>query len=198
MAPLRTLPEALAAAAQSREGYVFAVRDSETRRSYAEMFDASQRAASAFRTTGLRRGDLVALIVDEAECFLTTLFGASSAGLIPASLYPPSTSSDRRRYLDATAAILRNARARAIVATAALASELEDMRSTCPDLDYVISSADLLTDAGQFAGRSEDRPLHESDAGHALQRVPQVSTAMGRVTSRASLKGIYSALHFGT
>ena len=158
MAPPRTLPEALAEAAQSGEGYVFAARDAETRRSYAEMFDAAQRAASVFRATGLRRGDLVALIVDEAEWFLTALFGASSAGVIPASLYPPSTSSDRRRYLEATAAILRNARARAVVTTAALASELEEMRSTCPDLDSVISAADLQAGTMPCAGA----PLTES------------------------------------
>jgi fatty-acyl-CoA synthase len=145
MAPLRTLPEALAEAAQSGEGYVFAARDRETRRPYAELFDASQRAASVFRATGLRRGDLVALIVDEAECFLTALFGASSAGVVPASLYPPSTSSDRRSYLDATAAILRHAHVRAVVTTSVLASEIEEMRSTCPDLDFVISTGDLLT-----------------------------------------------------
>jgi fatty-acyl-CoA synthase len=104
---------------------------------------ASQRAASGFQARGLRPGDLVALTVDDSEHFLTALFGASWAGIIPASLHPPSTSSDRRRYLDATAAVLRNARARAVVTTAGLAADFEGLRSTCPDLDLVISAAEL-------------------------------------------------------
>jgi fatty-acyl-CoA synthase len=143
MAPLRTLPDALAEAAQSGEGYVFIGRGAEVRRSYAEMHDQSQRAAAAFQARGLRQGDLVALIVDDAEPFLTALFGASMAGIVPVSLYPPATSSDRRRYLDATAAILRNSRARAIVTTSGLAADFEGLRSTCRDLEMVISIADL-------------------------------------------------------
>ena len=151
MVPLRTLPEALAEAAQSGEGYVFAGRGAETRRSYAEMNAASQRAASAFQKRGLRRGDLVALIVDDSEHFLTALFGASLAGITPASLHPPSTSSDRRRYLDATAAILRNARARAVVTTAGLAADVEGLRSTCPDLEIVIPMAQDSPEAQDFS-----------------------------------------------
>jgi fatty-acyl-CoA synthase len=155
VSPLRTLPEALAEAARSGEGYIFAGRGVEMRRSYAEMFDASQRAASALQARSLERGDLVALIVDDAEHFLTALLGASSAGVIPASLYPPATASDRRRYLDATAAILRNSRARAIVTTASLVPELERLRSACPDLELVISTADLTTADPKFCTTSD-------------------------------------------
>ena len=143
MAPLRTLPEALADAARSGEGYVFASRGDETRRSYAEMHTASERAASVFQERGLGRGDLVALVVDDAGQFLTALFGASLAGITPASLHPPATSFDRRRYLDATVGIIRTSRARAVVTTAPLAADFEDLRSRCPDLDLVISTADL-------------------------------------------------------
>ena len=46
----------------------------------------------------------------------------------------------------------------------------------------------LLRDPRPFAGRSKDRPLHESDVGHALQGVPRVSGPMGCDTSRAPLK----------
>jgi len=108
MPRLRTLPEALTDAAESGEGYAFAGRAGEVRRSYAEMHAASRHAASGFQARGLRPGDLVALTVDDSEHFLTALFGASWAGVIPASLHPPSTSSDRRRYLDATAPKLKD------------------------------------------------------------------------------------------
>jgi acyl-CoA synthetase (AMP-forming)/AMP-acid ligase II len=87
------------------------------------MFDASQRAASAFQAQGLRRGDLVALIVDEAEDFLTALIGASSAGIIPASLYPPATFIRSRSLFqrDPPSSAPRSR----LVTTAALAAECE-------------------------------------------------------------------------
>jgi fatty-acyl-CoA synthase len=181
MAPLRTLPDALAEAAQTSEGYVFAGRDTETRRSYAEMFDASQRAASAFQARGLRRGDLVALIVDDAEQFLTALFGASSAGLIPASLYPPATSSDRHRYLDATAAILRSSRARAIVTAPAVVAELDGLRSRCPDLDLVISTADLTTADLKVCTTTESPTAQPPSQGFGVPRrsLPEQPTSAG-------------------
>jgi fatty-acyl-CoA synthase len=153
MTRLRTLPDALADAAGSGEGYVFAGAAAETRRSYAEIHQASRAAAAAFHGLGLGRGDLVALVVDEAEGFLTTLFGASIAGLIPASLYPPSTSTDRARYLAATAGILRRSRARAVVTSDRRAADFEDLRSSCPDLEVVVTPEALAAPCAIGSGR---------------------------------------------
>ena len=86
MTTLRTLPEALAEAARTDEGYVFVADGIETRRSYADLRLASLGVARALREAGLRPGDLAALAIGDAEQFLTTLFGASMAGIIPASL----------------------------------------------------------------------------------------------------------------
>jgi fatty-acyl-CoA synthase len=147
MSPVRTLPEALDEAAHSDAGYVFLASDGETRRSYAEIYDASRRVAHALRALGLGRGDLVALVVGDAEQFLTTLFGASIAGVIPASLYPPATTSDLPRYLAATAGILRSCGARAVVTTAGLQPHLDELRSRCPELSFVVACETL--DAGE-------------------------------------------------
>ena len=149
MTDLRTLPEALAAAARSGEGYTFVASgpgspgSSDTRRSYADMQRAARGVARGLRAAGLRRGDLVALVIGDAEQFLSTLFGAAIAGVVPASLYPPATMSDLVGYLEQTAAVLRRAGARAVVASPALAPELEILRATCPDLQVVLSSEGL-------------------------------------------------------
>ena len=67
---VRTLPQALADAANSGEGYLFVDERVEVRRSYAEMYAAAVVTATALLEAGLRRGDLVALIVADAEPFL--------------------------------------------------------------------------------------------------------------------------------
>jgi fatty-acyl-CoA synthase len=154
---VRTLPEALAAAARGDHGYIFVASGVETRRSYAEVYEASRRAASALRALGLARGDLVALIIADAEQFLTALFGASIAGVIPASLYPPTTTSDLPRYLAATAGILKACRARAVVTTTGLQPHVDALRSSCPELFCVVGCAALdASPAGPHAAVSAD------------------------------------------
>ena len=140
MASLRTLPEALAQGARAGTGYCFVSGDTERRRSYADMYEAALRTAGALRASGLKRGDMVGLVLPAAEQFLTTLFGASIEGLVPASLYPPATTSDLPRYLELTASILRVSGARAVVTTDALAPSFEEMKAQCPELSLVLSA----------------------------------------------------------
>ncbi len=104
-----------------------------------EMYAASLRVSAGLRALGLGRDDLVALVIGDSEQFLTTLFGASIAGVIPASLYPPATTSDLPRYLAATAGILRSCGARAVVTTAGLQPHLDALRASCPDLMFVVT-----------------------------------------------------------
>ena len=80
--------------------------------------------ARALREAGLRRGDLVALILPDAEQFLIALLGASLGGVTPASLAPPATTVGLPRYLERTQAILRASGARAIVTARRLAAPL--------------------------------------------------------------------------
>jgi acyl-CoA synthetase (AMP-forming)/AMP-acid ligase II len=143
MSRSRTLPEALADAARGDAGYRFASAGVERWRSYADVRQAALRVASALRDSGLRRGDLVALVVPDGEQFLTALFGASIAGVIPASLYPPATTADLPRYIELTAAILNAAEARAVVTSRALAPSFEAARAMCPRLSLVLRREDL-------------------------------------------------------
>ncbi len=115
----------------------------ETRRSFADVRETSLRVARALRDAGLQRGDLVAIVLADAEQFLATLLGASIAGLIPASLYPPATTSDLPRYIELTAAILNAADARAVVTSGALAPSFDEARAMCPQLSHVLCREDL-------------------------------------------------------
>ena len=147
MSDLRTLARALADAARLPHGITFLDRGQATVRSYAEIESASRRVARALAGAGLRRGDLVAIILADAEAFLTTLFGASMAGVVPALVTPPSTMIDLPRYVDATAGVLRAADARAVITDAALVPAFESLRAACPTVRFVIDRADLDTSA---------------------------------------------------
>ncbi len=138
MTPFRALATALADAAATAEGYVFIDGRGERRVTYAHLYGAASGLAAALRATGLACGDLVAIVVGDPERFLTSLFATSMAGLVPASLYPPSTTVDLAHSLDATAAVLRSSRARGVVTTPSLVAAMESLRATCPDLSAVI------------------------------------------------------------
>lgn len=139
----RTLPEALAEAAGAAAGYSFPSDGTDGFRSYADIQREAFRVARALADRGLRRGDLVGLVLADAEAFLTTLFGASIARLIPASLYPPVSTADLPRYIDLTATTLRASGARAVVTSRTLAPHFESIRATCPDLSLVLVREDL-------------------------------------------------------
>ncbi len=153
MRGLRTLPEALADAAASGATVTFVDRGDDTVRSYADLQAAAQGVAVSLLAAGLRRGDLAALIVSDAEQFLTALFGASMAGIVPALVYPPLTTVDLPEYLASVARVLRAADARAVVTDAALASDFDALRATCPALDVVLAREALDAPPSAIAGQ---------------------------------------------
>jgi len=145
MGDLRTLARALADAARLPCGITFVDRGSEIVRTYAELEASSRGVADALHAAGLQRGDLVAIVLSDPEAFLTTLFGASIAGLVPALITPPSTLAGLDRYFEATAGVLRAAGARAVVTDATLAPGFDALRPSQPALRRVLDRAALDT-----------------------------------------------------
>jgi fatty-acyl-CoA synthase len=74
------------------------------------------------------------------------LLGAALAGAVPASLYPPSTTTDLQRFFEATAPALAAARARAVITTAAFVPGFQAFRSQ-PNLEFVFTPENLDTRA---------------------------------------------------
>jgi fatty-acyl-CoA synthase len=156
MGELRTLPQMLADAAMSDAGFVFLSGAGETRCSYVELQHRSSCIARALNEAGFARGDLLALVLPDAEQFLTALFGVSMAGAVPATVYPPATTGDLTEYFDVTARILRVARARAVVTNASLAPGFATLRGQCPDLQTVLVAGEL--DAPPLTDRDLEYP----------------------------------------
>ncbi len=159
MSQPRTLPEALADASCSGEGYTFVDQRGERRRSYAQLFDAALRVARALEARGFRRGDVLALVIGDAEQYLTTFFGASLAGVTPASLYPPAIVSDLEAYLEATSRSIGIARARSIVTSPHLATAFEGLRSKDPDFPITSYAALAEGSIGSLEAGSDHRDL---------------------------------------
>jgi fatty-acyl-CoA synthase len=158
MIELRTLPGALAAAARTDQGFRFLSGDRVssderaataerlgsgsrvTARPYRAIFTSALGIASTLIASGLRPGDLVVIVIDAAEEFLTTFFGVSLAGTVPAPLSPPPSPHDAERCIEVAATVVRASGARAVATTAALADAFERLRPTCPSLSYVFTS----------------------------------------------------------
>jgi fatty-acyl-CoA synthase len=148
----RTLPQALRDAAAGEHGCLFlagGAESPEVHRTYSELLQASIGVAATLRQAGLKRGDLVGLAIGDAELFLTALYGASMAGVVPASLHPPGTTRDLDSYLDLTARVLSAAGARALVTHATLVEGFERVRAACPDLAIVLACEELRGQVGQ-------------------------------------------------
>jgi fatty-acyl-CoA synthase len=145
---LRTLPEALRDAAAGEHGCLFiggasAGHHADVYRSYADLHAAARGVSQSLRGLGLQRGDLVAVAIDDAESFLVALYGASMAGLVPASLHPPGATRDLDSYFERTAVVLRAAGARTLLTSAQLVKGFERVRLACPKLDGVVACGDL-------------------------------------------------------
>jgi fatty-acyl-CoA synthase len=158
MARPRTLSDALADAAASGHGYIFAGPRTETFCSYRDIYDRAARLAAALQSLGLAEGDLVALILDDSAAFLGTLFGASMSGVIPASVYPPAATADLDTYFSSTARLLQRARVRALITSAKLVDAFARWRASCPDVAVVIAYETLDAIAGDMLAPSTLNP----------------------------------------
>src|SRR5262245_814480 len=139
----KTLADALDAGSSTGVGYTFVSESGARTRSYAEIGLAARQIAAGLRGLGLERGDVAALVIGDAEQFLTTLIGAALAGVVPASLYPPSPTADLPRFLETTASVLAAAEARAVITISALAPGFRSLGSQLPHLECVFTPDDL-------------------------------------------------------
>jgi fatty-acyl-CoA synthase len=168
--PLRTLPQALRDAAAGGHGCLFIGAGTSGRhggvyRSYAELHASAHAVARSLRTMGLRTGDLVGLAIDDAEAFLTMLYGAAIAGMVPASLHPPGSGRDIEAYCGLTGGVLRASRARAVVTSARIAERLARDRSGCPGVNVVVDYEELRALESVPAASAVEVPASAEEPG---------------------------------
>jgi acyl-CoA synthetase (AMP-forming)/AMP-acid ligase II len=115
--PAETLASRLADAAQGGGRIVFVdAREREVAISHAELFARAQRAAGGIAARGIEPGERVAIVAATSPAFFDGFFGAILAGAVPVPLYPPVRLGRMQEYHERTAAMLRGARARIVLA----------------------------------------------------------------------------------
>jgi crotonobetaine/carnitine-CoA ligase len=127
---LRTLPALLARNATEDPDRVFlAHAGGELTRG--EVWDRAQRTASGFLDLGLKRGDRVAIMLDNGPEFISAWFGLATAGLVEVPLNPEL---GRERLLHA----MRNSRAVAAVVDVRYLAQFAQLRDELADLTTIV------------------------------------------------------------
>ncbi|MDJ0765586.1 MAG: AMP-binding protein [Myxococcota bacterium] len=135
-----TLVTAMQRAARSDKGVRFIDTSQEgVWLSYADLFDRSNRAATALAAAGVCPGDRVALILRTSPTFYDAFFGALGLGAVPVPMYPPFQLGVLEAWRERTADLLRRAKCSVVVVHNLYLSLVEAM-----DLDARVVSLDVL------------------------------------------------------
>lgn len=76
---------------------------------YEDLADGALRVAELLQARGMKRGDVVAIIVPTGPSFAAAFFGTLAAGGTPSPLVPPSMFDEAERYVAHNAALLADA-----------------------------------------------------------------------------------------
>jgi acyl-CoA synthetase (AMP-forming)/AMP-acid ligase II len=138
----------------SDRGIRFAVNGSEWDFcSYGSLTQSTVRVASGLRSLGVRRDDVVSIVLPSGPGFVATLFGTMLAGAVPSPLAPPMAFQDLGVYDDHVVGVLRTARPRLVVTDLALTDTIGQLArradaASVKTIDEVLASG---TDRGSPA-----------------------------------------------
>jgi acyl-CoA synthetase (AMP-forming)/AMP-acid ligase II len=114
-----TLASRLAAAARGGAAIAFLdAHEHETKLTHAELHARALRSAAGLAARGVAPGERVAVVAATGPEFFDGFFGAVLAGAVPVPLYPPVRLGRLDEYHERTAAMLRAARVRLVLADA--------------------------------------------------------------------------------
>ncbi|MEM7481126.1 MAG: fatty acyl-AMP ligase [Acidobacteriota bacterium] len=91
-------------------------REAETFAAWSELLDRALIVAGGLRAAGVRRGERVALVFPTQPAFFAAFFGVLACGAVPVPLYPPVRLGRLAEYHRRTAAMIRAANARMVLA----------------------------------------------------------------------------------
>jgi fatty-acyl-CoA synthase len=129
----------------------------------------AERCAGSLRAAGVRRGDRVALVFPTCPEFFDAFFGSLFAGAVPAPLYPPVRLGLMPEYDERTAAMLRGADVRLLLADSRVRRLLGGVLADylpplgCRTLDELPSAGATPTPANPMARGNDHARRSEPD-----------------------------------
>ncbi|MEP4379261.1 MAG: benzoate-CoA ligase family protein [Alphaproteobacteria bacterium] len=108
-----------------------AILTAEVKLTYQELCDVAAQAGNALRGCGLRRGDRVAMVLDDTPVYPAAFFGAVRAGFVPVLINILSTPDLLRYYIEDSAAPV-------VICEAGLLDTLREALEEGPTVDRVI------------------------------------------------------------
>jgi long-chain acyl-CoA synthetase len=135
----RLLPDALLASTDHSAGKVAVVADG-TAHSYEALLDAALRLARALQDNGVRRGDRVAVYLENSWPAVVAIYGTLLAGAV-LTVLNPQTKAEKLAYM------LADSEASALVTEQSLAPVFSEALARAPGVRCVICSGGLPDDA---------------------------------------------------
>lgn len=163
---------------------------------YAEVAQEMDRRARNLISSGLQKGDALAIVLPEPEEFVLTFLGAMAAGLVPVPLYPPLGLGQIDAYLETCRRILRSSKSVAIVTDSRTSHLLWSCVEKGSTVQRVIDVADLHQ---KEVDETISLPALQMDAPAFLQYTSGSTSAPKGVvvTHRSLLANISAIAHEG-
>jgi acyl-CoA synthetase (AMP-forming)/AMP-acid ligase II len=150
----RLLPDALLASAERHPSRTVAIADGSAH-SYEALLDAALRLARVLQDNGVRRGDRVAIYLDNSWHAVVAVYGTTLAGAV-LTIINPQTKSEKLAY------VLADSEATALVTERSLAPVFLPAVAGSPDVRCVISSGGV-PDADEVGASGGGRVLVSLD-----------------------------------
>ena len=138
----RTVVQAIEdAAASTTTGYRFVEESSvsEPFFTHAGIERASARFGGALQALGAKKGDRVALILNDNTDFVLAFLGAIRAGIVPVPIYPPTGLGKLAGYLDNTLHIVARSGAKLLLTTNEIKLVLGTVQAKAPELARIVA-----------------------------------------------------------
>jgi 1-acyl-sn-glycerol-3-phosphate acyltransferase len=187
-------------AAHSKRLHVFLYRDDggEQEITYDALHQGALKIASGLLERSLRPGQTVAIMLPTGKEFLESFYGVLYAGGIPVPIYPPMRLSQIEDHLRRQAAILDNARVRALITVPEAQPLVRLLKPHAEGLRHVVTSQELEASPAWHvrpAIRSQDIALLQYTSGSTGKPKGVILTHANLL---ANMRSMSLAAHIGS
>ncbi len=110
---------------------------------HGQIFESASRVASGLRSSGLRRGETVAIMLPTGEDFFSSFLGVMLAGGIAVPIYPPARPNQIEEYIRRQSLILQNAGVRFLVTFERVRAVANVLEGRLPSLREIMDVREL-------------------------------------------------------